>query len=457
MIGFLKQPEFIERIKDSNLVDKLYKSNRFKVFMGIYIGYAAYYLVRKNFSFIMPVLAEHGYTKASLGFAFSANAIAYGLSKFVMGNVSDKSNARVFLPLGLILSAIAALLIGTEAGMYSIWTMFALLFMVGWFQGMGWPPCGRIMTHWFSTKERGTLMAIWNTAHNIGGGLVGPLGLFYLSSFVAEGAATNADQITAYMVFPAVLAIAIAVLTFFMLKDTPQSEGLPPIEEWKKEDYSEAVIQKAKEVEGKKESGWDIFVNYVLNNKVLWLIAIANAFVYFIRYGVLDWAPVYLKDVKGYNLKEVSWAYSAYEWAAIPGTLICGWVSDKFFKGKRSIITVIYMALVLVALLIYWQNTGDKTIDAIALIMIGFLVYGPVMMIGVQALDLAPKTASGTSAGFTGFFGYVFGTAILANIVLGWLVDTWGWNAGFIALLVAGVLSIIFIGLTYPEEKKMTE
>jgi OPA family glycerol-3-phosphate transporter-like MFS transporter len=26
--------------------------------------------------------------------------------------------------------------------------MFVLLFLNGWVQGMGWPPCGRTMVHW---------------------------------------------------------------------------------------------------------------------------------------------------------------------------------------------------------------------------------------------------------------------------------------------------------------------
>ena len=31
-------------------IDKVFKSMRFKVFMGSFLGYAAYYLVRKNLS-----------------------------------------------------------------------------------------------------------------------------------------------------------------------------------------------------------------------------------------------------------------------------------------------------------------------------------------------------------------------------------------------------------------------
>lgn len=144
---------------------------------------------------------------------------------------------------------------------------------------------------------------------------------------------------------------------------------------------------------------------------------------YLVRYGVLDWAPTYLKDIKGYDIKDVGWAYSAYEWAAIPGTIICGWLSDKVFKGRRAITTMIYMALVAVFVVIYWKNMDSVLLDNISLIAIGFLIYGPVMLIGVQALDLAPKKAAGTAAGLTGFFGYFFGTAILANIAMGSIVQ----------------------------------
>jgi sugar phosphate permease len=87
---------------------------------GIFIGYAGYYLVRKNFALAMPYLVEMGFDKGLLGVAISANAIAYGLSKFLMGGVSDRSSARKFLPLGLTLSALTTLILGTRAGLSSV-------------------------------------------------------------------------------------------------------------------------------------------------------------------------------------------------------------------------------------------------------------------------------------------------------------------------------------------------
>ena len=78
-----------------------------------------------------------------------------------------------------------------------------------------------------------------------------------------------------------------------------------------------------------------IFMQYILPNKLLWYIAVANVFVYLLRYGILDWSPTYLKEVKHFALDKSSWAYFFYEYAGIPGTLLCGWMSDKVFRGNR--------------------------------------------------------------------------------------------------------------------------
>lgn len=230
-----------------------------------------------------------------------------------------------------------------------------------------------------------------------------------------------------------------------LLQDTPQSVGLPPIEEFKN-DFPEFYNKSQK----KEFTAAQIFKEYILPNKWLWSIAIANAFVYFVRYGVIDWAPTYLTEVKGFTPDDSKWAYFAYEWAGIPGTLLCGYVSDKIFKGRRAPAGIIYMLLVFIAILVYWFNPpGYPWIDNIALISIGFLIYGPVMLIGVHALDLLPKKASGTAAGLTGLFGYFIGASVLGNIAMGFVVDNYGWNGGFLMLSVSSILSIVFLAFTW--------
>jgi len=439
MFRFLKPPPHIARLPEARIAPT-YTWLRWQVFIGIFIGYAGYYLVRKNFSLAMPHLVEQGFSRGDLGVALSGVAIAYGIAKFLMGNISDRSNPRLFLPLGLALSAGIMFLMGLVPwATSSIAIMFVLLFLNGWFQGMGWPPCGRIMVHWWSQKERGSIVSVWNVAHNVGGGLIGPLFILGMGWFN--------DWHSAFYV-PAAAALAVAVFAFAVLRDTPQSVGLPPIEEYKNdypEDYDASHEQEL--------SAKEIFVKYVLNNKLLWAIAFANVFVYLIRYGVLDWAPTYLKEAKHFSVDKSSWAYFLYEWAGIPGTLLCGWVSDKVFNGRRAPAGILFMALVFLAVLVYWLNpAGNPAIDMASLVAVGFLIYGPVMLIGLHALELAPKKAAGTAAGFTGLFGYLGGT-VAANAIVGYTVDAFGWDGGFILLLISCGLSIVCLALTLKHDQ----
>ncbi len=439
MFSFLK-PKAAKEILPSHKIDTEYKKLRKQVFLGIFIGYTGYYLVRKNFSLVMPELLEQGYTKSQLGWVLSAISIAYGLSKFIMGNVSDRSNPKIFLSLGLVLSAATMMMLGfVPVFTSSALIMFVMLFINGWFQGMGWPACGRTMVHWFSNNERGTKMSIWNVAHNIGGGLIGPLAILGMALF---------SDWHSTLYFPAFIAVLIAVSAYLLMQDTPQSCGLPPIEKWRN-DYSEGYNEELSE---KELSGKDIFLKYIFPNRFLWYIAFANAFVYLIRYGVLDWAPTYLKEVRNIDLNESGWVYFLYEYAGIPGTLLAGWISDKIFHGKRAPASILFMIFVTIAIFFYWKAESLFVIN-LSLVAIGFLIYGPVMLIGLHALDLVIKKAAGTAAGLTGLFGYM-GGALFANIAMGYIVEYFNWNGGFIVLITVSVIAILLLSLTLSHKKK---
>jgi len=442
MIGLLKPAAFAAPLPPEQ-VDPTYRRLRLQVFFGIFIGYAGYYLVRGNLALAIPdILREHPeYHKAQLGMALTGLSIAYGLSKFLMGSVSDRSNPKYFLPLGLLLSSALMAAFGLiEAAYASLLSIAALQVLNGWVQGMGWPPCGKTMVHWFSTRERGLTVSMWNTAHNIGGALV--------ANFAFVGVLLFHDW-HAKFYFNALIAALVAIGVYFLLQDTPQSRGLPPIEQYKN-DYPSGYSAAAERTLTFRE----IIFQYVLPNRYLWAIAAANVFCYFVRYGVENWIPTYFETAKGYSFKESSVAWSLYEWAAIPGTIACGWISDKWFKSKRAPATILFMALTLIAVLAYWFNAkGPLWIDYAALIAIGFLIYGPIMIIGLQSLDLVPKKAAGTAAGFTGFFGYVFGSAI-SGIGVGWLADHLGWGGVFATMVGCCLLTIFFSALTLGHRAK---
>lgn len=447
-------------------IDKVYRSMRFKVFLGSFLGYAAYYLVRKNLSLAAPGMIDEGLVdKAGVGIAMSAVSIAYAFSKFIMGSISDRSDARKFLVVGLILSALTMMVTGIipfgANQTANVGIIFVLMLIVGWLSGMGWPPCGRIMAHWFSQNERSFKMSIWNTSHTLGSGT---LGLIFTFGIFIFGLLGIGQTWRAAFIMPSVIAILLALVCWWALRDTPQSCGLPPIDEYRN-DFSGV---RAKKGEEQKIPFKTLFVDYIFRNKWIWMIAIANAFVYMVRYGVGDWAPIYLQEMDLMTAKESNLAFALHNYAGIPGTIVCGWISTKFFKGRCAPPNIIFMGAVLLGTILYWQAgniAGNMAADAataevisksliyFALILIGFCIYGPVALVSIQALNLVPKNAAGTAAGFVGLFGYLLGDAILSKLLMGSVAQSSGWGVTFILLCAASVIAMLLCILTIRSEK----
>lgn len=435
MIGIFTPAPHIEQIS-ADQIKRKYTFFRWQVFLSIFIGYAAFYLVRNNYGLAMPFLVKLGYTKTQLGLIGSAYAVAYGWSKFIMGNISDRSNPRYFMATGLFLSGLVNIFFPVFSG---VAVMYCIMFMNGWFGGMGYPPCSRTMAHWFSINERGTKMSIWNCSHNIGGGIIAPIAGLAMALIVLIGVPEESKWVAIFYI-PGILVIGLSFFVMFTLRDTPQSVGLPPIEEFRN-DYALTTVGINTE---KELSTKEILLKYVLPNKWLWCLALSNVFVYTVRYGALNWAPLYLTSVKHISFGHASWAYFLYEFAGIAGTIGCGWISDKFFHARRSPAIIIFMALAFVSIFLYWTVEGSELFYTLILASVGLLVYGPVGLIGVNALDIVPKKAAGSATGFTGLFGYLFGTTG-ATLIMGLIMDTWGWNAGFLFLLASCILAVLFM------------
>src|SRR5204863_8614247 len=119
------------------------------------------------------------------------------------------------LPFGRFPSCAIMFVSGTVKAIYaSLALVIALQILNGWVQGMGWPPCGKSMVHWFSTKERGLVVSVWNVGHNVGGGLVATFAFLGVTLFHDWGAK---------FYFNAEIAAVVAVVAFFLLRDVPES------------------------------------------------------------------------------------------------------------------------------------------------------------------------------------------------------------------------------------------
>lgn len=371
---------------------RVYPWFRWRVMESTFIGYAAFYLVRNNLGAISKDVGDAlHYNDSMLGSILAITAASYGIGKFLMGAWSDRSDPRRFMALGLFLTAICNFAFGGVAD----FKLHLLLWAAnGLFQGMGWPPCGRTMGHWFSERERGLTFSIWNTAHNVGGGVAGLIAAGCVSHF-------GGWQYAFYV--PGVIALVTSVYIFARLCDTPQSVGLPPIEVYKKD--VPASLEDGAEPE-RDLPFRELFFSHVLTNRYIWLLAIANFFAYVSRYSFLDWGAKYLREMKGASIMGGGWSVFIIEFSAIIPTILLGWFSDRV-GGRRGMVAALCMIPIFLAFttMLFTPSTM-LWLDITMLGFVGFFVYPVINLIVILALDLTSKKAIGTAAGFIGMLGY---------------------------------------------------
>lgn len=412
---------------------KYYNSWRLQILFSIIVGYGAYYLCRQNFAMIIPAFTEEfGYSKTQIGTILAIASVIYGIGKFANGYISDRSNARYFMPIGLLISAAITFLMGFVSGLYVLGTLWIIN---NWFQSMGWPPAARILTHWFAPSELGTKWALGAASHQIGGAIT-----LILSGYIVA----NYGWRYAFMI-PAIISACIAIILLYSLRESPESIGLPPVEEYKKEQRSEHVDIR------ENISTFEIFQK-VFVNKNMWLVCLANACVYIVRSGIIFWVPLYLNEVKDIPIQNAGWQVATYEAFGLAGGVAAGYISDIFYQGKRGAVGGIFMWLLGFLLLIFWQlPKGWELTGGLLLIFIGFFVYGPQILIGVASADFASKKAVGTANGFAGTMGYI--GAAISSLVVGLLVDNYGWDSVFLFFISSSVLGAVLFVLTYCREK----
>jgi OPA family sugar phosphate sensor protein UhpC-like MFS transporter len=419
---------FLESDTKSSL-GRLYQYWRLRIFSSIYLGYAFFYLTRKSFNFAMPaMIADLGISKSELGVLGSVLYITYGMSKFLSGIMGDRSNPRYFMSIGLILTGVLNILFGLSSSI----AFFALFWgLNGWFQGWGWPPIAKLLTHWYSQSERGRWWGVWNTSHNLGGALI-PLVVAATAEFFGWRVA---------MFLPGVLCIAMGFFLMNRLRDTPQSLGLPPIEEYR----NDHVVSHQQEILQEEQlTTKELLIEYILKNPYIWTLSITYFFIYMVRTAINDWGLLYFVEYKGVPQIIASSFIFAFEIGGFFGSLAAGWISDTLFKGLRIPVNALFsMGCALSCLMIVFFPIHLQIFYTFVMFLSGFFIFGPQMLIGVACAELSHKKASGTSTGFAGTFAYL--GAATASVVSGHLTEQYGWDVFFPSLAFFSLIAAILL------------
>lgn len=415
---------------------------QWRVILSTMVGYSVYYFVRKNFSFAMPALGdEYGISNTSFGIILTLVGLIYGVSKFVNGVLSDRTNARWHLSFGLAVCVLLNVAFGWSDKLSAMITghadgpdfvngmvavMAVLLVLNNIFQGCGFAPCNHLLAHWIHPKELATKTAIWNTSHSVGAAIV---------SVICGYIIANTGDWRYCFWLPAAIAAAGVVFVIITLRDTPKSVGLPELENTKTELDDNDSPEAFRAFLRKK----------VFRNPIIWVLAVTDLFVYVVRFAVLDWGPTFLQDRANPLSPELAgWTLAIFEIAGCAGMLCAGWVSDKFFDGKSHRMCVVEMFLVAIcmAILQFIPADTNSVVVLILLALSGFFIYGPQALLGVVATKQATKQAASSAVGLIGFMSYL--SVIITGAGLGWFSDTFGWDYLFILMagfaLVGGII-----------------
>lgn len=464
----------------STTTTKSYKHWEWRTIAVTMAGYAMFYLLRKNFTLAMPGLtAEFGVSNTTLGIFLTLHGVIYGFSRYIVGIITDRNSARKIISLGLMLCAIVNILFGTSdllagwiiaiagkagnaaAVATALGYIMGVLWMInGFLQGMGVPPCTKILTQWIHPNELATKMSIWNMSHSIGAGLALALCGYVIMPHL--GLDMSADPATVQTIaanlnvdvtdpkiaqfaanigawrwcflIPAAVGILGAIWLFIMVKDSPSDVGFPELGGKKKAQVTspeEAAEHRA------------FVMKHVYRNRVIWTLALTNLFVYVVRFGALDWGAKILMEDKGMTFAMATTVVLLFEMVGGNlGMLFWGWATDKFFHNKAHHTCVFCMIGVAVFVLMYWKMPLDTAwwVLMIPYMFIGFCIYGPQGLLGICAAQHATNRASATANGILGIFGYL--STIISGFGFGAIADHFGWNGVYIAMFVASLIGI---------------
>ena len=376
-------------------VESTYKTLRGRTFWGATIAYSLYYVCRMSINVVKQPLIDEGILSAGeLGLIGSALLFVYAVGKFMNGFVADYCNIRRFMATGLFVSALVNLLMGT-LGLFDnmvpsmlIFLLFAILWGInGWMQSMGSAPGVISLSRWFPHSKRGTYYSLFSTSPYIGEFIS-----YNVLAVVVAWLGWQAGFIAA-----ALAGLAGTALILLFVSDTPESKGLPSVQELSGEKMTKEDKMPTKELQ-----------KMILLHPGIWVIAISSAFIYITKYAIAGWGVLFLQKARGFDLAEASQVIAFSAIFGVLGTVLAGWLSDKVFKGDRAR-PAILSGIISTSSLFLFLFVGGGFLLNIFYVSLFSLSVGVLYCIvaGLMAVDIVPRKATGAALGVVGISSYI--------------------------------------------------
>ena len=394
-----------------NEIRPRYLSIRNRTFWGVTVAYSLYYVCRMSLSVVkQPLIDEGVLTAGQLGVIGSALLFVYAVGKFLNGFIADYCNIRRFMFTGLAVSAAINLLMGilgivngyTAIPLSVIFILFAVMWgLNGWMQSMGSPPGVISLSRWFPQSRRGTFYSIFSASPYLG----------EFISFILTGLIVGAFGWQWGFVVAAAAGGAGALLILLTVSDTPESQGLPSIQQLSGESVKPVDKMPTRELQ-----------KMIFRHPGIWVIALSSAFIYITKYAIAGWGVLFLQKERAFSLEQATQIIAFSAVFGVLGTVLAGWLSDRVFHSDRIRPAILSGAVSFVALALFLFAGGGYVMNVLYVsvfsLSIGVLYC---IVAGLMAVDIVPRKATGAALGIVGISSYV--AAGLQDITSGYLIQ----------------------------------
>jgi sugar phosphate permease len=407
---------------------------RINLFIVTWLSYAGYYFCRKNWNIVKrplrDVLEVNDAEIAMLGTAF---LVAYMLGQFLTAWLGRFVSCRRLLLFGMGASVLLNVGMGALANMgpAAWWPFFALSFANGIAQGTGWGANIGLLAHWYRRRERGTILAFWATCYMLGSVLAKAFTAYMYGWQGLEGAFFG----------PALIFGVIWLIFFLAVRDRPEDYGLAPIVH-----ESLAVEQTAREGAGHRRSlhslGWTRDVK-----RTVLTMGIAYFCFKFVRYALDSWTPMLLEENFHTDTEGAGYRSAIFDLLGFFGVVAAGWLTDRYFKGSRALVTFAMTVGMLAGVFFTWQlGLTSLTLFLVGIGVVGFMLAGPDSLLsGVGSVDVSSKRGAVVAAAMINGIGSL--GSVIQELMIGWMKTTAASDAAGMRTIMGLLAAVSVIGV----------
>lgn len=318
--------------------------------------------------FMEPLQLAFGWGRRHIASANMYGWLAYGVSSFVFGTLSDRFGTRWIVLIGGLMFGLGMLALSQMQTLWQFYLAYGLL--VGGGAGAFMVPLTSTVTRWF-TQRRGLVVALANCGIGVGGMVFAPL---------TRSLLIHADWQTAFFLYGCLSWVVVLPLAF-LIRNAPEDMGLQP--------YGGVPA-----TTGSSIARGTTLQHHVFHTPAFWSLAAVHFLCCAAHSGPIFHMVSAAIDT-GIDKLAAASIFAIASLASVPGRVGTGMLADRF--GSKGIL-VTWLVLQATAIALYLCLGGLSGFALIA--MLFGLSYGGVMpLYALVAREFFGAQAMGASYG----------------------------------------------------------